>query len=199
MTHRFLALGDSYTIGEGVAAGERWPSRLAELLRASRVDVAAPEIVARTGWTTAELDAAITDAAPRGPYDLVSLLIGVNDQYRGATPAAYAPAFDGLLARAIGFAGGAPARVLVLSIPDWGVTSYAEGRDRAAVGATIDAFNRVARAAVTAAGAHWVEVTDLSREPHDDWLAADGLHPSAAQYAQWAARALPAASAALGY
>src|SRR5206468_3724981 len=103
---RYLALGDSYTIGEGVAAGERWPAQLAALLRARGIAVADPEIVARTGWTTDELDAAIDQAAPRGPYALVSLLIGVNNQYRGGAEAIYRTQLTVLLRRAIGFAGG---------------------------------------------------------------------------------------------
>src|SRR3954452_23146048 len=100
---RYLALGDSYTIGEGVEAGERWPAQLAALLRARGIDVAEPEIVARTGRTTDELDAAIDEAAPRGPYGLVSLLIGVNDQYRGGPVSIYRPQFTALLRRVIGF------------------------------------------------------------------------------------------------
>lgn len=199
MTRRFLALGDSCTIGEGVAERDRWPVQLARLLRAGGVDVAAPEIVARTGWTTAELDAGITAAVPRPPYDLVSLLVGVNNQYRGLARDAFAGEFAALLARAVSFAAGVPQRVLVLSIPDWGVTPFAEGRERAAIGVAIDAFNAAARTAAEGAGARWVDVTDLSREPRDGWLAPDGLHPSGAQYARWAARALPDARAALGY
>lgn len=199
MTRRFLALGDSYTIGEGVAERHRWPVQLARLLAAGGVDVAAPEIVARTGWTTAELDVGITAAAPHPPYDLVSLLVGVNDQYRGVARDAFAGEFAVLLARAVSFAAAAPPRVLVLSIPDWGVTPFAAGRDRAAIGAAIDAFNAAARAATEDVGARWVDVTDISREPRDGWLAGDGLHPSGAQYARWAARTLPGARAALGY
>jgi lysophospholipase L1-like esterase len=196
---RLLALGDSYTIGEGVAEGDRWPIQLAALLGGAGLTVAVPQIVARTGWTTDELDEGITAAAPRGPYDLVSLLVGVNDQYRGLPVAAYEPRFDALLARAAAFAGGASARVVVLSIPDWGVTPFADGRDRAGIAAAIDAFNEVARAAADRAGAHWVDVTDISREAAERWLAPDGLHPSGAQYARWAERVLPVARDVLGY
>lgn len=197
---RYLALGDSYTIGEGVDAAERWPSRLAALLRARGIAVAEPEVVARTGWTTDELDAAIDQAAPRGPYGLVSLLIGVNDQYRGGAESIYRSGFTALLRRAIGFAGGDASRVVVLSIPDWGVTPFAEGRDRARIAREIDAFNAAARQVTAELGARWVDVTPCSREAGAaaDMLAADGLHPSGRQYARWAERALPAAIAALG-
>jgi len=197
---RYLALGDSYTIGEGVDARERWPMRLAALLRARGIEVAEPEIVARTGWTTDELDAAIDEAAPRGPYGLVSLLIGVNNQYRGGAESIYRSQFTALLRRAIGFAGGDASRVIVLSIPDWGMTPFAEGRDPARIAREIDAFNAAAREVTAELGARWVDVTPASREAGGaaDMLAADGLHPSGRQYARWAGLALPAAAAALG-
>jgi len=135
---RFLALGDSYTIGESVAASERWPVQLARLLREQQITIDDPTIIARTGWTTAELSAGIDRAKPQGVYDLVSLLIGVNNQYRGRSEEEYRREFVSLLQRAIGFADQRPARVLVLSIPDWGVTPFAGGRDRAAIGVAID-------------------------------------------------------------
>jgi lysophospholipase L1-like esterase len=162
--------------------------------------VADPAIVARTGWTTDELDAAIDQAAPRGPYALVSLLIGVNNQYRGGAEPIYRAQFTALLRRAIAFAGGDASRVVVLSIPDWGVTPFAEGRDRARIAAEIDAFNAAAREQTAALGARWVDVTPASREAGADpaMLVSDGLHPSGRQYARWAGLALPAAAAALG-
>jgi lysophospholipase L1-like esterase len=197
---RFLALGDSYTIGEGVAEAERWPVRLAAMLRERGVAVADPWIVARTGWTTDELSAAIDEADPRGPFALVTLLIGVNDQYRGREVEAYRPAFAGLLRRAVGFAGGDAGRVVVLSIPDWGVTPYAEGRDRAVVAAEIDRFNAAAREEAARAGARWVDVTGQSREAGAGagWLVDDGLHPSGRAYEIWARLALAEALAAVG-
>ncbi|HEV7587259.1 MAG TPA: SGNH/GDSL hydrolase family protein [Longimicrobium sp.] len=198
---RYLALGDSYTIGEGVEAGERWPARLAALLRARGIAVAEPEIVARTGWTTDELDAAIDVAAPHGSYGLVSLLIGVNNQYRGGAESIYRADFTTLLHRAIGFAGGDASRVVVLSIPDWGVTPFTEGRDRARIAAEIDAFNAAAREVTAELGARWVDVTPASRQAGSDraMLVADGLHPSGRQYARWAELALPAAAAVLDH
>jgi lysophospholipase L1-like esterase len=195
---RYLALGDSYTIGEGVDSAGRWPVQLAAALRAKQLDVADPEIIARTGWTTDELAAGIKTAAPRGPYSLVSLLIGVNNQYRGRDAEQYRAEFKALLAQAAGFAGGKASHVVVLSIPDWGVTPFAAGRDRAKIGAEIDHFNAIGREETVAAGARWVDVTPASREAHGGWVGAkDGLHPTAAQYARWAALALDAAAAAL--
>ena len=196
-TLRFLALGDSYTIGEGVREADRWPVRLAAALRAEGLDAADPETVATTGWTVAELDAGIDAADPQGPFRLVTLLIGVNDQYRGGSVEAYRPAFRASLARAVGFAGGAADRVVVVSIPDWGVTPFAGARDRAQIASDLDAFNAAARAETAAAGARWVDVTAVSRRYGATEVVADGLHPSAALYARWATLAAPAARAAL--
>ncbi|HET7461288.1 MAG TPA: SGNH/GDSL hydrolase family protein [Longimicrobium sp.] len=194
---RYLALGDSFTIGEGVDPAERWPVQLAAMLRARGVDVGDPEIVATTGWTTDELAAGIDAARPQGPYALVSLLIGVNNQYRGLPVDAYRPEFRALLQRAIAFAGGDAGRVIVVSIPDWGVTAFAEGRDRGQIAREIESFNAVNRDAARELGAHWVDVTPTSRRMPDA-VAGDGLHPSGAQYRAWAGLVLPEALAALG-
>jgi lysophospholipase L1-like esterase len=196
----FLALGDSYTIGEGVAPAARWPAQLAARLHADGVAVDTPHIVAATGWTTAELSAAMDAATLTPPYALVTLLIGVNNQYRGLPVDAYRVEFRALLQRAVGLAGARAACVVVVSIPDWGVTPFAarEGRDAAAIARAIDAFNVVARAGALAAGAHWVDVTAISRAPDARGeLVADGLHPSAAQYARWVSAILPTARAVL--
>jgi len=199
---RFLALGDSYTIGEGVAAADRWPAQLVALLGERGVRVAPPEIIARTGWTSSQLASAITDAAPRGPYDLVTLLVGVNDQYRGLDVDGYRPRFVALLERAIAFAGGRPERVIVVSIPDWSVTPFAlsSGRDLGETAVAIARFNRVNREETAKKGARWVDVTPASQRAAGGGtlLARDGLHPSAAQYATWARLVLPEALAALG-
>ena len=197
--HRFLALGDSYTIGESVAARERWPVGLTALLAAEGIEVHAPQIIARTGWTTAELAAGVEAANLDGPYDLVSLLIGVNNQYRGLSSERYREEFRALLARAVGFAGGAPSRVIVLSIPDWGVTPFAEGRDRALIGREIDAFNAINREEAASVGARYVDIVAVSREAATDpaLTAPDGLHPSGELYRRWAGLALPEARAAL--
>jgi lysophospholipase L1-like esterase len=184
---RYLALGDSYTIGEGVAAAERWPVQLAARLRAQGHSLADPHIIAQTGWTTDELAAAVVAAAPQSPYDLVSLLIGVNNQYRGRSRDEYRLQFAALLQQAITFAGDEPQRVLVLSIPDWGVTPFAAGRDRDQIRAEIDAFNAVNRAETARLAARYVDITPLSRRAAHDpgLLAADGLHPSGKMYTAW--------------
>lgn len=194
----YLALGDSYTIGEGVPAAGRWPVQLAARLRDEGVPLAAPTILATTGWTTDELSAAMDAATFSPPYALVSLLIGVNNQYRGRDEDEYRTTFGDLLARAVTLAGGRAGHVVVVSIPDWGVTRFAHegGRDRAAIAAALDRHNAIAHAATRAAGAAFVDITDLSRAWPDE-LAADGLHPDARQYARWAARLAPAVRAAL--
>jgi lysophospholipase L1-like esterase len=191
---RFLALGDSYTIGESVAPSDRWPNRLARALR-----IPEPQIIAKTGWTTDELSAAIAAADPKGPFDLVTLLIGVNNQYRGRSADEYRQQFAVLLERAIGFAGGNAPRVVVVSIPDWGVTPYAAGRDRARIAAEIDRFNTFARQETTRAGARWVDITPISRRAAAEpaLIASDGLHPSAAMYAEWVKVISPVAADAV--
>ena len=181
---RFLALGDSYTIGEGVAPEERWPAQLAALMRDRGVDVGQPLIIARTGWTTDELDAGIDAVNPQPPYALVTLLIGVNNQYRGRSAEEYRGQLRDLLRRAVHFAGDDAARVVVVSIPDWGVTPFAAGRDRAQIAAEIDAFNAIGLDEARKAGAAFVDVTpESSRDGADPAvLAADGLHPSGRMY-----------------
>jgi lysophospholipase L1-like esterase len=191
----FLALGDSYTIGEGVDSTARWPVVLARALRESGTPIRDPVVVARTGWTTEELSSGIDRAAVRGPHDLVTLLIGVNNQYRGRDLEEYRSQFAGLVVRAVELAGGDPGRVLVLSIPDWGVTPFAEGRDRERIATEIDAFNEVNRRESEAAGVRYVDITALSREVsgRPELVAEDGLHPGAAMYELWVEAALPVA------
>jgi lysophospholipase L1-like esterase len=187
---QYLALGDSYTIGESVEPHERWPNQLAGLLspqlEGSRRGVEVT-IVARTGWTTQELWEGIQAEKPESPYDLVSLLIGVNNQYRGYSLPEYRQQFVFLLNKAIGYAGDDPNRVIVLSIPDWGVTPFAADRDSQQIAKDIDAFNAVNREETEKAGAHYVDITPVSREAlHDPSLIApDGLHPSGKMYAEW--------------
>ena len=191
---RYLALGDSYTIGERVAANHRWPNKLAKLLDAEGVPTKAT-IIARTGWTVDELWQGIKANPPEGTYDLVTLLIGVNDQYRGHPVDGYREDFRFMLGKAIEYAGGKPDKVIVLSIPDWGVTPFAGGRDSGQIAADIDAFNAVNRDESEKAKVHYVDVTPLSREAVDDssLIATDGLHPSDKMYAEWARLALPIA------
>lgn len=196
-TIRYLALGDSYTIGESVDRSARWPEVLADRLEEEGLPPVEVEIVARTGWTTGELDAAITAADPEGPFDIVTLLVGVNNQFRGLDLEAYRAEFIALLERAIGFAGADPGRVIVVSIPDWGVTPFAAAYDSEQIAAEIDAFNTAAREEAAGTGAHWVDITPISRSDRDDLVASDGLHPSAEQYRLWVEEVLPVAQAAL--
>ena len=193
----FLALGDSNTIGECVSPAESWPVQLAVALRSSGMNMGEPRIVAKTGWTTDELAAAIAAEQIFGAFDLVSLLIGANNQYRGRSSTEYREQLCGLLAQAISFADGRAARVIMLSTPDWGVMPFAEGRDRAKIAAEIDAFNSVSQLEAVRLGVNWVDVTSASRDVQPGWVAGDGLHPSGAQYAAWTALALPVALAAL--
>ena len=196
---RILALGDSYTIGESVSEQERWPNQLAAGLRAADFVVAEPQIIARTGWTTADLNAGLQQAQPQGSFDLVSLLIGVNNQYRGRGSEEYREEFRDLLQQAIAFAGADVQHVLVLSIPDWGVTPFAAGRNRAEIAQQIDLFNRINRAESSLAGVRYVDITLISRQAADDHtlIAEDGLHPSGQEYSVWANELIPVIKAAL--
>lgn len=194
---RYLALGDSYTIGEGVPEAGRWPMQLAHALRADGIPMADPRIIARTGWTTDELDAAIDAVHPLAEYDLVSLLIGVNNQYRGRGVDEYRSQFAALLERATGFAQWRRDHVLVLSIPDWGATPFAaaDARGAARIGEEIDAFNAAAADACRQRGIAFVDITAVSRARGAEaaMLVDDGLHPSALMYSDWTRLALPVA------
>ena len=196
---RFLALGDSYTTGEGVAEEQRWPSQLVALLGQQDIHLTDVQIVAQTAWTADELADAIDQTKPKGPFDVVTLMVGVNDQYRNRPVASFAPEFEQLLARAVGFAGRRPSRVIAISIPDWGATPFAEGRDRARIAREIEAYNERARELAARAGVIWVDVTTETRAMQLDpsLVTADGLHPSGAMYARWAALLAPIVRGAL--
>ena len=193
---RCLALGDSYTIGEGVPLRECWPNHLAARLQARGLLLGEPRIVAQTGWTTEELAAAIAAANLQPPYDLVTLLIGVNDQYRGCAVERYEAAFVQVVETAVHLGGADPGRVVVVSIPDWGGTPFAADRDAKAIAEALDRFNEVNRAAASEAGCRYVDVTDHSRR-HAQSVVDDGLHPTGDVYAAWAKLIEPAATAAL--
>ena len=199
---RYLALGDSYTIGEGVEAAGRWPLQLATALREEGIALRDPRIIATTGWTTDELASAIDLAEPLGHWDLVTLLIGVNNQYRGRSVVDYRREFTELLDRAVGFANARKDRVMVLSIPDWGVTPFAvhEASNRGNIAAEIDAFNAAAREVCEHRGVAFVDITPTSRDRggDPDQVAEDELHPSAAMYTRWTELALPVARRLLG-
>ncbi len=196
----FLSLGDSYTIGESVAESDLWSVQLAGLLRNDKLDVADPDIIAKTGWTTAELQTAIAERNNKNKYDLVSLMIGVNNQYRGQSIDTYRTEFRALLETAIRYAGGKAGRVFVLSIPDWGQSPFAKGKDATKIARELDAFNTVAQDECRKAQVAFVDITPLTRSAAGDatQFANDGLHYSGRQMKRWAERALPVAEELLG-
>lgn len=184
----YLALGDSYTIGESVPEAQRWPVQLAEQLRFMGLDVAPPTLIARTGWRTDQLSAAIAAADLREEYGLVSLLIGVNNEFQGRDTAEYRTEFTRLLETAIGLAGGRSERVFVLSIPDYAFTPFGQTRpDPARISRRLDDYNAVAEAIAAAYGVAWFDITPISRRglAEPDLVADDQLHPSGRQYTEW--------------
>jgi lysophospholipase L1-like esterase len=203
--HSFLCLGDSYTIGEGVPLSDSFPYQTLQSLRKAGHACCAPEILARTGWTTDELAAAIARAQLLPHYDLITLLIGVNNQYRGRDPQEYAVQFEQLLLQAIRLTG-QPSRAFVLSIPDWSVSPFAfsqlpdnKGRSRADTAREIEVFNALARQITLKYDATFIDITDLSRTAMDipALFAEDGLHPGPDQYAGWTGRLTAGISAVL--
>jgi lysophospholipase L1-like esterase len=193
---KYLALGDSYTIGESVTEKESFPYQLTAQLAAKGLIFLAPKVIARTGWTTGELQSAINaDAGIASPYDLVTLLIGVNNQYRGNSIVEYRAQFKILLQQAIGFAGGNKRRVFVVSIPDWGVTPFGKGsgRNTQTVAQEIDSFNAVNKEETLAMGVVYTDITPGSRLAANDLtlVANDGLHPSGKMYGNWATDLTP--------
>ncbi|WP_158825254.1 SGNH/GDSL hydrolase family protein [Mucilaginibacter lacusdianchii] len=183
----YLALGDSYTIGETVTAPESFPYQLTAELNKLNYKAAAPVIIARTGWTTDELINAISVQNLAQKFDIVTLLIGVNNQYRGYNINTYRTEFVQLLNTAISYANGNKKHVFVVSIPDWGVTPYASGRDRNKIAAEIDQYNAINKQETEKAGISYTNITPGSRLAAQDrtLIAADGLHPSGKMYAQW--------------
>lgn len=180
---RFLALGDSYTVGELVAPEEAWPRQLATRLRRRGWDLE-PTIVATTGWTSGELLAALDEDSPEGTFDLVSLQVGVNDQYRGLPVDELVANAEVLLGRARRFRGQGRGGIFVVSIPDWGVTPFAAGGERAGIAGDIDRFNDAWSRLAAGADTPFVDVT-LSSRRRPGSVAPDGLHPSGDQYRRW--------------
>ena len=187
-SYTYLALGDSYTIGESVLLTESFPYQTVLFIRKQGFDFKDPEIIAKTGWTTDELQKAIYQYKFLPSYDFVTLLIGVNNQYRGRKTEEFKPEFENLLKQAIQFAGGKKEHVVVLSIPDWGVTPFAEGRDRKQIAKEIDEYNVVIKMIVNKYRVNYLDITPGTREAATDpgLLAADGLHPSSKEYLRWA-------------
>lgn len=192
-THTLLCLGDSYTIGESVIARENFPNQVIELLRQSKYEFEDAQIIAKTGWTTDELQDAINESQVKESYDFVTLLIGVNNQYRGRSVDEYIPQFESLLKQAIHFANGNPDHVIVLSIPDWGITPFARsvpGSSQTQISTEIDSFNSANKNITESYKVNYLDITPSTRQALDDQslLAPDGLHPSGKEYAIWAAK-----------
>ena len=189
----YLALGDSYTIGESVSKNDRWPVQLVISLAKENIFLSPPEIIAKTGWTADELQEGINQAPLNYPYDWVSLLIGVNNQYRGKSIEVFKDEFSTLLSQAIVFSGNRKKNVFVVSIPDWGVMPFAKNRDRQKIAAEIDNFNQAIYEICATEDIRFIDITPLSRtvSENPDWIAKDGLHPSGKQYSKWVAEILP--------
>lgn len=183
--YTYLALGDSYTIGEMVGDTERFPVQLSARLNFDSIDIADPLIIAKTGWTTDELLAAIQEKNVKDTFSIVTLLIGVNNQYRGRDAENYRSELKQLLDIAINYAGGKKEHVFVLSIPDWGVTPFAEGKERSKIAAEIDKYNRVKKEECDKLGVKYYDITEISRSTEPDMIASDGLHPSGKMYKLW--------------
>lgn len=187
-----LCLGDSYTIGEAVPQEDSFPFQTVKLLAKKNIIFEEPKIIAKTGWTTDELQVAIREANIKGTFDFVTLLIGVNNQYRNRDLKNYEEEFSALLHQAVSFANGVKKRVVVVSIPDWGVTPFAEKDERGQekISQAIDAFNAVNKQITQREKVHYIDITPHSRKAKNDasLIATDGLHPSGKMYAYWAGK-----------
>jgi acyl-CoA thioesterase-1 len=200
MALTYLALGDSYTIGESVEPHERWPVQLAQRLNDGGFAMESPDILAQTGWTTDELDHAMDLRSFTTKFDLITLLIGVNNQYRGRCVTEFRQQMDKLLERCLQLSKTGSPGIWVLSIPDWGCTPFAEGRNRELIRQEINDFNESKRERCQMANVPWVEITDLTREAAyaSELTATDGLHPSALMYSRWVDRLCPLVEQHLG-
>jgi lysophospholipase L1-like esterase len=189
MSIRFLALGDSYTIGESVQEKDRWPEQLAVALRAKGKKIEKPQIIAVTGWRTDQLKKAIAEAHLKNEYGLVALLIGVNNQYQGKSAESYRPEFEELLNTAVMLAGGKKEKVFVISIPDYGYTPFGKSK-QPTISKEIDQFNKVNKSITLKMGIQYFNITDLTRQGIEkpEYVAADGLHPSGKMYMLWVER-----------
>lgn len=186
--YTYLALGDSYTIGEGVALQNSFPYQTVSLLRKAGYTFYAPEIIAKTGWTTGELEAAMNDHTFLSKYDFVSLLIGVNNQYRGRAIIEYKEQFEHLLKRSIALTGGKAEHVIVVSVPDYSITPFAQDSDTEKIGREIDEYNTLNRALSVQFKVQYLDITGISRTAKGkaEAVVADGLHPSEKEYGKWA-------------
>jgi lysophospholipase L1-like esterase len=186
LIQQYLALGDSYTIGEGVALFHSFPYQLTQSLREKGILVSAPEVIARTGFTTDELLSRLAATTLLQQYQLVTVLIGVNNQYRGLAPEDFQIGFNKILDIAIQAAGNEPARVYVLSIPDYGKSPFAAALDKKKISAGIAKFNHIEAAACKARQVCFTDITTAGNDMTDTTLfVEDGLHPAPAEYRRW--------------
>jgi lysophospholipase L1-like esterase len=195
----YLALGDSYTIGESVPAKKSFPYQLADQLIAGGIKVAQPRIIAQTGWTTADLIQAIKLEKLNTKYDFITLLIGVNNQYMNESIDTYRKEFKQLLSTAISCSKGGKATVFVISFPDWTVTPFGKRGSSREAAASVDKFNAVNKLETLNAGVNYIDISIVSRlaDKDESLIAADGLHPSAKLYSQWVRQLYPAVKARL--
>lgn len=186
--YTYLALGDSYTIGEAVPVHKNFPYQTVQLLRKEGHDVAAPEIIAQTGWTANELQNALQGYSFAQKYDFVTLLIGVNNQYRGQQIILYKEQFEALLKKSIDLAGGKKEHVFVISIPDYSTTPFAQTGNPQKISKEIDEYNKLSKAICIQYKVPYIDTSDSPGEKKEaaNLVAKDGLHPSESEYARWA-------------
>lgn len=189
----YLALGDSYTVGESISKKHTWPKQLVDSLKKRNIFLSEPRIIAKTGWTTDELKKAINDSSLDYPYDWVSLLIGVNNQYRGRDLDEFKLQFESLLFEAIAFSGNRKERVFVVSIPDWGSMPFAKDRDPNKIAIEIDNFNQIIYEVCAFENIKFIDITPITRNIYSNlnWIAKDSLHPSKEQYSKWVEKMIP--------
>jgi lysophospholipase L1-like esterase len=189
----YLALGDSYTLGEAVIPGGSFPFQLADKLRAGGVKVGLPHVIASTGWTTINLLAALKEEPLEEKYDFVTVLIGVNNQYVKRSLTEYRIHFVEILNKAISHSRGGRATVYVLSIPDWTVTPFGKLKNTKLESASVDVYNTVNREESKNASVHYIDITAASRiaDSDDSYTSIDGLHPSYKMYKEWADKLYP--------
>ena len=189
----YLALGDSYTVGESISKKHTWPKQLVDSLKKRNIFLSEPRIIAKTGWTTDELKKAINDSSLDYPYDWVSLLIGVNNQYRGRDLDEFKLQFESLLLEAIAFSGNRKERVFVISVPDWGSMPFAKDRDPNKIAIEIDNFNQIIYEVCAFENIKFIDITPITRNIYSNpnWIAKDSLHPSKEQYSKWVEKIIP--------
>ena len=189
----YLALGDNYTIGEAVSNNDSWPMQLVKALEEENILIDKPKVIAQTGWTTVDLKKGIDEAVLNYPYDWISLLIGVNNQYQGKNIGVFKADLEQLISQSILFAGNKKNRLFVISIPDWGKMSFAKNQEREKITTEIDNYNQVIYEVCSRKEVAFIDITRISRtlvsNPH--FIASNSLHPSKSQYAKWVEEIIP--------